>query len=53
MRLLLMGLVVLLAGCSTQEPEVRTVRVEVPVLVPCRAPDVCKRSIIHTFKAAI
>lgn len=25
-----------LAGCSTREPEVRTVRVEVPVQVPCR-----------------
>ncbi|SEM49933.1 hypothetical protein SAMN04487857_102306 [Pseudomonas sp. ok272] len=40
MRLLLMGLVVLLAGCVTQEPEVRTVRVEVPVLVPCRTQEV-------------
>lgn len=31
----------LLAGCASQaEPEVRTVRVEVPVQVPCRAPDV-------------
>lgn len=31
----------LLAGCvSHVEPEVRTVRVEVPVQVPCRAPDV-------------
>lgn len=28
-------------GCATHvEPEVRTVRVEVPVQVPCRAPDV-------------
>ena len=40
MRLLLTGLIVLLAGCATPEPEVRTVRVEVPVLVPCRAPEV-------------
>jgi len=40
MRLLLMGLVVLLAGCATQEPEVRTVRVEVPVLVPCKTQEV-------------
>ncbi|MBS6036486.1 MULTISPECIES: hypothetical protein [Pseudomonas] len=31
----------LLAGCASQvEPEVRTVRVEVPVQVPCRAPDI-------------
>lgn len=33
----------LLAGCAGQvEPEVRTVRVEVPVQVPCRAPDVAE-----------
>lgn len=30
----------LLAGCATQEPVVRIVRVEVPVLVPCRSPDI-------------
>lgn len=31
----------LLSGCAAQvEPEVRTVRVEVPVQVPCRAPEV-------------
>ncbi|PYB97594.1 MULTISPECIES: hypothetical protein [Pseudomonas] len=31
----------LLAGCASHvEPEVRTVRVEVPVQVPCRAPEV-------------
>ncbi|WP_462402194.1 hypothetical protein [Pseudomonas sp. Marseille-QA0332] len=37
--LLLAGL--LLSGCATQvEPEVRIVRVEVPVQVPCRTPDV-------------
>lgn len=40
MRLLLMGLVVLLAGCAAREPEVRTVRVEVPVLVPCKTQEV-------------
>jgi hypothetical protein len=40
MKLLLVGLVMLLAGCAGREPEVRTVRVEVPVLVPCRAPNV-------------
>ena len=38
--MLLMWLVVLLAGCATQEPEVRTVRVEVPVLVPCKTQEV-------------
>jgi len=38
MRLLLVGVVFLLAGCSGQEPEIRTVRVEVPVQVPCKAP---------------
>lgn len=31
----------LLAGCAGQAvPEIRTVRVEVPVQVPCRTPDV-------------
>lgn len=34
-------LVVALGGCAAQvEPESRTVRVEVPVAVPCRAPAV-------------
>ena len=33
---MLIGLVAVLAGCGTREPEVRTVRVEVPVLVPCK-----------------
>ena len=33
--------VLLLTGCASRvETEVRTVRVEVPVQVPCRAPDV-------------
>ena len=36
MRWLLIWLVAVLAGCGTREPEVRTVRVEVPVLVPCK-----------------
>lgn len=37
----LLVLVVAVAGCSGQvEPEPRTVRVEVPVAVPCRAPAV-------------
>lgn len=40
MKWLLVGLVAL-AGCSGQVvPEPRTVRVEVPVAVPCRAPEV-------------
>lgn len=30
----------ILAGCGTLEPEVRTVRVEVPVLVPCKTKEV-------------
>ncbi|MDD2056629.1 hypothetical protein N5D52_14615 [Pseudomonas sp. GD03860] len=34
-------LCLMLAGCAARsEPEVRTVRVEVPVQVPCRAPEV-------------
>lgn len=37
LQVLLVGL--LLAGCAGKvEPEIRTVRVEVPVQVPCRAP---------------
>ncbi|WP_414890243.1 hypothetical protein [Pseudomonas chlororaphis] len=28
----------LLAGCAGREPEMRTVRVEIPVPVPCRVP---------------
>lgn len=40
MRLLLvMGLVGLVAGCAAREPEMRPIRVEVPVLVPCHAPE--------------
>lgn len=38
MKWLLLGIGVALAGCAVREPEVRTVRVEVPVQVPCRAP---------------
>lgn len=38
MKWFLVGAVVLMAGCAAREPEVRTVRVEVPVQVPCRAP---------------
>lgn len=38
MKWLLAGAVMLMAGCASQQSEVRTVRVEVPVQVPCRAP---------------
>lgn len=39
--LMLVMVMVALAGCAGQvEPEPRTVRVEVPVAVPCRAPAV-------------
>ena len=41
MRLMILIFAVALAGCAGQvEPEPRTVRVEVPVAVPCRAPAV-------------
>ncbi|MEF2168313.1 hypothetical protein V3418_28655 [Pseudomonas aeruginosa] len=41
MRVVLMLMIVALAGCAgRQEAEPRTVRVEVPVAVPCRAPAV-------------
>ncbi|MFU6756226.1 hypothetical protein ACM76R_29275 [Pseudomonas aeruginosa] len=41
MRVVLMLVMVALAGCAGQvEPEPRTLRVEVPVAVPCRAPAV-------------
>lgn len=36
MKWLLVGAVVLLTGCAARVPDVRTVRVEVPVQVPCR-----------------
>jgi len=36
MKLLLVMLVMVLAGCAGREPEMRTVRVEVPVQVPCK-----------------
>ncbi|MDP9504496.1 hypothetical protein Q7O60_15985 [Pseudomonas protegens] len=38
MKWLLLGIVAVLAGCASRQPEVCTVRVEVPVQVPCRAP---------------
>ena len=40
MKLLLVVLALVLAGCATKEPAVPTVRVEVPVLVPCRTKEV-------------
>ncbi|HFH3173270.1 hypothetical protein [Pseudomonas aeruginosa] len=41
MKAVLMLVMVALAGCAGQvEPEPRTVRVEVPVAVPCRVPGV-------------
>ncbi|EOH4916364.1 hypothetical protein ACM7JH_09870 [Pseudomonas aeruginosa] len=41
MKAVLMLVIVALAGCAGQvEPEPRTVRVEVPVAVPCRVPAV-------------
>lgn len=36
----LLGLVIVLAGCAHLEPEVRTLRVDVPVLVPCKTQEV-------------
>lgn len=36
MRCMLIMLALVLAGCAARGPEVRTVRVEVPVLVPCK-----------------
>ena len=35
-KLFLTCFALVLAGCAGREPEVRTVRVEVPVLVPCK-----------------
>jgi hypothetical protein len=40
MRVFLLGWIVVLAGCAARGPDVRTVRVEVPVMVPCRVPEV-------------
>lgn len=41
MRCVLLMAVLVLAGCAGRvEPEVRTVRVEVPVQVPCRTPEI-------------
>ncbi|MBA1256553.1 hypothetical protein G7021_28250 [Pseudomonas carnis] len=40
MRALLVVLAMILSGCAVRPPEVRTVRVEVPVLVPCKIKEV-------------
>lgn len=40
MRALLVVLAMILVGCVVRPPEVRTVRVEVPVLVPCKTKEV-------------
>ena len=40
MKTLFIGALVLLAGCAGQPQEVRTVRVDVPVQVPCRTSNV-------------
>ncbi|WP_434606767.1 hypothetical protein J3P80_08925 [Pseudomonas sp. D2-30] len=37
--MLLIG-VLALAGCAGREPEIRTVRVEIPVQVPCKTEEV-------------
>ena len=39
-KLFLACFLLFLVGCATHEPEVRTVRVEVPVLVPCKTQEV-------------
>lgn len=36
LKLFLACFALVLTGCAGREPEVRTVRVEVPVLVPCK-----------------
>lgn len=40
MKSLLLVLILALVGCVGREQEVRTVRVEVPVLVPCKTKEV-------------
>lgn len=40
MKAMLLIVVLALAGCAGREPEVRTVRVEIPVQVPCKTKDV-------------
>ena len=40
MRFLMVLLALFLAGCAAKDPEVRLVRVEVPVLTPCKTKEV-------------
>ena len=40
MKAFLLAGVLVLAGCATPELEVRTVRVEIPVQVPCKTDEV-------------
>lgn len=40
MKAFLVVLAVVLGGCASRTPEVRTVRVDVPVLVPCKTKEV-------------
>ena len=40
MRLLIIALIPLLMSCAAKPPEIRTIRVEVPVEVPCITPRV-------------
>ncbi|WP_072410683.1 hypothetical protein [Pseudomonas sp. NFACC04-2] len=40
MKRLLLAMTLALAGCAGNPPEVRTVRVEVPMLVPCKTEEV-------------
>ena len=47
-RLAATACLILLAGCATHEPEVRTVRVEAPVLVPCKTQEVTVPSWVAT-----
>ncbi|MCH5583096.1 hypothetical protein [Pseudomonas syringae] len=42
MKAMIVACMLVLAGCASQKTEVRTVRVEVPVQVPCRAPAVAE-----------
>lgn len=43
-KLFLACFALVLVGCAGREPEVRTVRVEVPVLVPCKTQPVASPS---------
>lgn len=47
-RLAAAACLITLAGCATHEPEVRTVRVEAPVLVPCKTQEVTVPSWVAT-----